>query len=356
MALKPKSVSLEPTPPPPISRKSVAPVRAPVRQWLSLLVGTAVTVILLSWAFRDVSWSAMAEVLRHAHWGWLLLGWGTYLSVYWVRAWRWGTLLAASTHPGRFQTRLNASFIGFGAASVLPAYAGEFVRAAVLYRYDRVPVEAAIGSIFAERLLDVGVVFLLLLMPFWLGVLPAHTGLADFPIGTVGMAILVAWAVLLLGASFPHAIAKLCGAILSHLGLGRFRQRAVGSIAPFLQGLNVLRQPQRSLKALGQTILSWGLNGITYWAGLMAFGITQPGIPGAYLTQSISALAIALPSSPGYIGPFEAAIRFSLGIYGVPVDTALAYALALRLLMYVTIPIIALVIATRLGFSQADLR
>jgi glycosyltransferase 2 family protein len=356
MALKPR---LDPSsqhdfgPPLPPQK---APRPSKLRRWLTLAVGTAVTVVLLYWAFRDVSWGAVWASLRTAHWGWLLLAWMAHLSVYWARAWRWGTLLSASTAPGRFSTRLNASFIGFGAASVLPAYAGEFVRAAVLYRFDRVPISAAVGSIFAERLLDVGMVFLLLLLPLSLGLLPTHSGLSQFPIETISIVILMVWALFLLGAIFPRAIANSAGSSMTLVGLGQFQKAVTTKVYSFLQGLSVLRQPQRSGLALVQTALGWVLNGITYWAGLIAFNITEPGIPGAFMTQSLSALAIALPASPGYIGPFEAAIRFALGIYAIPADTALAYALALRVLMYVTIPIIALGIATRLGFSQSDLR
>jgi glycosyltransferase 2 family protein len=155
-----------------------------------------------------------------------------------------------------------------------------------------------------------------------------------------------------IGASFPRPIAQTLGAMSQLIGLGRFRVRLVAGLTSFLAGLTVLRQPGRTLVALAQTGLVWGLNGVTYWAGLVAFGLTAPGFLGALFTQSVTALAIAIPSTPGAVGPLEAGIRFSLSVYSIPVNTILGYAIALRVIVYVTIPIIAAFLLYKLNLFQ----
>jgi hypothetical protein len=326
-----------------------------IKRWLYLFLGTAITVILLSWALKDVSWGAVIKALQQARWEWLVLGWLSYLASYWVRARRWGTLLAFSFSPGRFRSRLKATFIGFGASSVLPAYVGEFIRSAVLGRLDRVPFEAAVGTLFVERLLDVGVVFVLLLLPIWLGVLPNNSVLESLPLGWIGAAIVVSWGFFVVGASFPEQIAKFLGQSLSFVGLGSFQPKLEAQTLAFLAGLGALQQPKHSFKVILETLVIWLLNGFTYWAGLIAFGILKPGLLGALFTQSLTALAIALPSTPGYIGPFEAGIRLSLGVYQLPIHLIVAYAVAMRFLMYVTIPIIAGAIVLKTGLSASEL-
>lgn len=325
------------------------------QRWIYLFFGTTVTVILLSWALRDVSLIAVWNTLKVARPEWLFLGWIAYLASYWVRAWRWGTLLTATCDPGRFKTRLSAIFIGFGVSSVLPAYLGEFARATVLSRLDQVPLNAAIGSLFAERLLDVGIVFLFLLLPIWFGQLPHHSNFSQLPIGWIGSVIVMIWIAFLIGASYPNQITNLAEHISKIIGLGRFRTQITSAISGFLSGLTALKQPRRSFTALLETVLVWGLNGITYWSGLIAFGILAPGFPGALLTQSTTALAIAIPYTPGYVGPFEAGIRFSLSVYDIPVPVVIAYAVALRFIMYVTIPIIAGIVVGILSLSTPNL-
>lgn len=328
---------------------------AKTRKWVSLALGTAFTVVLLSWALRGVALGTVWQTLKQARWEWLFLGWLAYLASYWVRAWRWGTLLSATCKPGRFWSRLAAIFIGFGANSVLPAYAGELIRAGVLFRLDGVPMGAAVGSVFAERLLDIGVVFLFLLLPLWLGAVPLHPSLSGLPLGWIGAAIILLWANFFIGASFPGQIAQLAGSISQITGLGNFKPRIISTLTGFLEGLGALKQLRRSLIALLETALVWGLNAITYWAGFVAFGLMEPGFSGALFTQSVTALAIAIPSTPGAVGPLEAGVRFSLSIYSIPLDRAIAYAIALRFIVYITIPIIAGFISLKMGLFQTSL-
>ncbi|MCU0527533.1 MAG: flippase-like domain-containing protein [Elainella sp. Prado103] len=319
------------------------------RKWGYLGFGTAITLILLAWAFQGVSLVAVGQALQRAQWGWLILGWLAYLACYVVRAMRWQTLLG---QQGRFQTYLAAIFIGFGAGSILPGYGAEVIRAIIPARLDRIPFAAAFGSIFAERILDLGVVFLFLLIPVWWGALPAKAH--HLPLGWLGGAILLIWLILVAAASHPAWVIQQVNRLCCRWGLRRWRSPITASLTHFLAGLAALRRPQQTGIALLQTIGIWGFNAITYWAGLLALGITAPGLLGALLTQSLTALAIVLPSTPGYVGAFEAGIRFSLNLYQVPIDQMIAYAIALRFLMYVTIPVIALAIAARLGLAQED--
>ncbi|MFQ4138972.1 lysylphosphatidylglycerol synthase transmembrane domain-containing protein [Nodosilinea sp. PGN35] len=332
--------------PPPAQRA------APWRRGLSLAIAAALTVGLLGWALRDARPAQVWDSLRQAQGGWVLAAWLAYMAVFWVRAWRWGTLLGASVAPGRFRSRLLATFVGFGASSVLPAHAGELVRSALLHRRDRVPLGPSLGTIVVERLLDVGVVFGLLVLAA--AGLPAGS-LARSALGAVAAAIVGGWLGLLLAGRFPRAIAAAIAALGRRLGMPRLGQRLGRAAMAFLSGLAVLRQPRRTALALGQTLLGWGLNGLTYWAVLRALGIDGVGLAGAFFTQSATALAIALPSSPGYIGPFEAGLRYALGLYGVAAEQAIACAILLRFLMYVTVPLIAGAILLGLGLRATDL-
>jgi uncharacterized protein (TIRG00374 family) len=321
-------------------------------KWLYLFLGTAMTLILLGWALRDISLVAVGKIIQGARLEWLLFSLLVYLSSYWVRAWRWGTLLRAYCTPGRFGIRCSATFIGLGANYILPAHAGEALRAAIVNRFSGVPLVVALGSVFAERLLDITIVFLLLAISFWLNPSLIQNEPATLPLIWIGAGLAFICFTLWIAAGFTEKITRLVGMVSRVIGLGRFQARIVASITDLLGGLGVLRQPKRLLAALTQTFLIWGLTGLTYWLGLVAFEIETPGFVGALFVQSCTALAIALPSSPGYIGPFEAAIRFALGLYGVSVNTAIAYAIALRVLMFVTIPLIGLAIAVKLGLSR----
>lgn len=319
------------------------------KQLLSLGVGTAVTIALLAWVLQDMRWADVGRSLGRSHWGWLALGWATYVISYGVRSQRWGTLLSEQGYTSTWKQRLTALFIGFGANSVLPASLGEGVRAGMLHRTANVPIEASIGSIVAERMLDVGIVIVLLVLPLSTGAVPAISTFNYAWIAGGCFGLLLLWGACIVGARHPqHTVARLAP-LWRMIKRPRLAERIQTGLLHFLQGLRALSLPRYWPLLLLQTFCAWGLNGLTYWMGLLAFEIDAPGLVGALFIQSGAALAIALPSTPGYIGPFEASLRLLLGLYHISPATILSYVIAMRILMYVTIPVIALILAVGLG-------
>ena len=333
--------------------ESTARQTTPVwRKALYWLLCGGVTVGLLAWSLRDLSLPALGQVLSRVNYGWLGVALGSYLVVFGLRAWRWGLLLAAECWPGRWRDRFYAFFVGYAANSVLPASAGEVVRAVLLNRWAKVPVEPALGSVLGEKLMDVLVVFLMLLA--LIARQPQLSG--SLPLGLLGAVIGVSCALFWLLARYPRVITNFAGRSMQLRGLARWQSQVEHLLGGLLAGLSVFRQPGQFLLTLGATFLSWAVNGITYWAVLLALGITAPGWIGALITQSLAAFAIALPSSPGFVGPFEAAVRFGLNLYQVAGAEAIAAALLLRLVMYVLTPVLGLLLALRLGLSRSDLQ
>ncbi len=329
-----------------------APRQRTYRKWVSGAIAMLFTLCLLYWSLRDLSPAALGQTLRQIQPFWLLVGFVAYLGVFVLRAWRWGLLLAADGWPGRFRDRFDAFFVGYAANSILPASAGEVVRAVLLNRLAQVPTQTALGSVFGEKLMDVLVVFVLLALA-----LARQPKLAEqLPLGLMAGAIGGLVGLFWILARYPQPVVAGVGRGLTWVGLERWRSPLQHTLSGLLSGLSIYRQPLRFLGALGASTLSWLLNGVTYWAVLMALGITSPGWLGAIATQSLTAFAIALPSSPGFVGPFEAAVRLGLGLYDVGATEAIAAALVLRLLMYGITPLVGLAIALRLGLSRADLQ
>lgn len=312
-------------------------------------LGLCITVVLLIWAFRDVSLGEILQQLSGAAWPWFGLAWLAYMGVLALRAWRWGTLLSAAGPFGRWRARFAATLIGFGASSVLPLHAGEFIRPAVLFQTDAVPVESSLGTIVVERFLDVGAVFAILLAVLWSGAIPRLPLAVDFGLSAIGVGLIAIWLVLMAGAFAPQRIADSVGRVAGAIGMGRWQAMLVVRIARLFEGLGALRSVSHCIVALGQTLLAWLLNAVTYWAVLVGFGLLSPGFAGALFVQSVTALAIALPSTPGYVGPFEAGVRGGLDVFGIPGEPSIAAALVLRIIMYGTLPIIAVILVVGLG-------
>ena len=80
------------------------------------------------------------------------------------------------------------------------------------------------------------------------------------------------------------------------------------------------------------------------------------GFAGAMVLQSTMAFGISVPSTPGYIGPFEAIIVAVLNVYGVPDTLAFSYAITYHLTTLVPITLLGLWSLARSGITLRDVR
>jgi len=70
----------------------------------------------------------------------------------------------------------------------------------------------------------------------------------------------------------------------------------------------------------------------------------------------LSALGMAMPSSPGAVGVFEAAVIFGLGIFKVDKELALAIGLLIHMMQYIPTTVSGLMVLARSGLSLKSIR
>ena len=87
----------------------------------------------------------------------------------------------------------------------------------------------------------------------------------------------------------------------------------------------------------------------------LAFDFQTPW-SAAYVLQTIIAFGVAVPSSPGYFGPFEIATRATLTAYGVSTAAAVSYAVTYHLTTFIPITLLGLYSLSRAHLHLADLR
>jgi uncharacterized membrane protein YbhN (UPF0104 family) len=86
-----------------------------------------------------------------------------------------------------------------------------------------------------------------------------------------------------------------------------------------------------------------------------AFGI-DVDFAGALVLQGAIMFLIAVPSSPGYFGVFEAPVKAILGLYGVSASVAVSYAFTYHFTTFVPITVLGLWSVARTGFGLRDAR
>ncbi|MDD3642101.1 MAG: lysylphosphatidylglycerol synthase transmembrane domain-containing protein, partial [Candidatus Krumholzibacteria bacterium] len=118
-----------------------------------LILGIVISAVFLFFALRNVDPGEMRAAFAAADYRYVLPAVCLTLISLWFRSVRWRYLLNPVKQIGR-RSLLSAASIGLMANSVLPVRLGEFVRAYVIGRKERISKSSAFATIVVERIID----------------------------------------------------------------------------------------------------------------------------------------------------------------------------------------------------------
>lgn len=322
-------------------------------------LGILLSVGLLYWTLRDIDMAVVWRELRHSNLLLFLLSTVAATLTFPLRARRWQTIL--SPVAGRLPMGMlwRAVAIGTMVNNVVPARAGELARAYALTRETpRVGFSASFASLAVDRLFDALVLILLMLLAMVDSAFPVDSRVGGRTITSLAAAaaggVVVVMVVLYLIVLRPRALVGLYEVFARRVA-PRYEERGRQILRAFSDGLSVLRSPLRFAAVLLWTAAHWLVNAFAFWLGFKAVGLAVP-LTSALFLQGLIAIGVALPSSPGFFGVFEALARTGLGVYGVPAADAVSWAIGFHLLSFVPITAIGAFYFVRLGLHFRELR
>jgi len=253
---------------------------------------------------------------------------GFYLAGCAVRAERWYELLRFNgAQPRRTDAYGLVAVANFG-NNVLPARAGDALRVMLLAPRAQTDPRTVIGTIVAERVLDV-VVLVGLFVVLAYGVL----GGIDVPSG----GRLVATALIVAGLTAAIGLLALVLHRRGHL------RPVLAFLAPMTEATRRLGGRRHGTELLVWTLLVWGLEWTAWWLTAQAAGLDLGVLEVGYL-MGLAATFALIPSGPGYVGTFDAAVVFGVRALGKTGVQALSYLLLLRFVVTVPITVVGLVV------------
>jgi glycosyltransferase 2 family protein len=315
---------------------------------IKIWLGVAVSAVLLWVAVRGVNLDEVLQQLRQVHLVWLIPVLASILVRFWLTALRWQLLLRPTKRIGVH--RLFAiTLIGFMANNVLPARLGEFVRAYALGRSEALPASLPFATIVIERIFD-GFTLLVFLVGGLSFLRPTRTLLWAAGLAC-GLYLVVLASLLVIRTG--HGLGLLT-AVLDRLPerVGRPARRLLES---FRAGLDVFGDPSAIVGTALLSIVIWVVNALGVEAMFRAFSLDLP-IYASFLLLGVIAVALVLPSAPGYVGPFQAGTVQGLALLGVARETALSLSIVYHLCNYIPITIAGLAYLSALNLTLGELR
>lgn len=280
-------------------------------------VGILVSVACLAFIASEVDLAQTLAVLGTANLVLVVVAVAAIVADVLLRARRWQVLLAP-VHRVGYRPVLSYLLIGYLANNVLPARLGELVRAHYLGDREGISRTTAFGTILVERVIDTAVLAAIAALAIVvLHVRGAVANAALFGLALAGL--------LTLALAFAVAVHLLPGADRVAAFVRRW-PRLHELIRKLRGGLAVAARPATVVHAVLLSLAGWGVGVFAFVATAQALGIGLTMGQAALLMAGVN-LATAIPSGPGYLGPFElAAVRIA-AVFGIAPDPALALAL-----------------------------
>src|ERR1035437_303441 len=321
--------------------------------------GVLLSMLLLWWTMKDTSLHAVWAVMSRSSLPLWIACMVFATAIFPLRARRWQTLLAPVYGRLPLGSLWEATAIGMMSTNVIGMRSGEFARPFALSRSEpQVKFTAAFASVTVDRLFDAAVVLLLMLLatldPAFPGQQPIGDHTLAFYIKPTALVLGVMLAGLVVFVFAPDRVFAISDAVMRRVA-PRFEPKMRGLLEGFVSGLHVLKSPRLIAEVFLWTVLHWLCNAFAFWLGFKAMHIAAPFSAGLLL-QALIAIGVALPSTPGFFGPFEFFGKAGLAVYGVRDASAVGWVLGFHVLSYIPITIMGGWYLTRMKLHLSDFR
>lgn len=313
-----------------------------VRFW----AGVAISAVFIGLFFRATRPRELADALEQANYWWLIPAGAVLFVAIVARCVRWSVLMRPVAPMSPLQL-FPYAIVGYMANNLLPARAGEVVRAYVLGEREKVSRMATFGTIAVERLFDGCTLVLLLLLA------GSFAGFENGRLQAIAIASTVLFILaLILFYALTHSEERAHRVMhrLVKVLPARLESQAESIADSLVTSLRSVHDPRSLGLVVLFSIIAWTVEGGAY--AIVGIGFNLDVSFWQYLLLlSASNLAIIIPTFFGGTGPFEWASRLVLTGAGVATATASAYAVVAHAFVLVPTTILGLLIFWSFGVS-----
>ncbi len=300
-----------------------------------LLIGVIIIILSSYYAFKNVSIQELRDALTSVHYIYLVPAVLSTALTFVFRAMRWRYLVCSvkNVKTTRLVSPMMVGFMG----NILPARAGEFIRAYLLGKREQISFSASFATIFVERLMDMFMFLLLLVGVLFFSADTFSKGDAGGNHRLMGYMIKFGWisfigcmgifsfsVLLQYKNEWAIKIVDVCTKPLPHT----WREKIFGMVHSFTDGLKILRDWRGFTASILLSVLVWTAGVFFYYPLLLAFGIETglPVITAVLIINLTVGIFISLFPTPGFLGAFQAACVIALhDIFGISKAVAASF-------------------------------
>jgi uncharacterized protein (TIRG00374 family) len=297
---------------------------------VNLILGLVVGGLFVWLAFRGTDFEGVKSSFKAANYTYIIPVVFLSLIVQVLRSYRWGVILEPMAKISQW-TLFSITSVGFMAITLLPVRMGEIVRPYLISQKSPIKMGSSLATIVVERIFDMLTLMIILLIVLVEIELPQWIFRAALSILLIFIPLLF---LLVFFAVKREVSAKGVDRILGKLP-HKLSSRLMRLFHSFIDGLQILPDLKRTVSVVLLSLLIWGLIGFSTYVLFYSFpSMNQLPLAAGYAVLVITALGVALPTAPGFIGNYHFSCVIGLALFGVPKTDALTFAILLHFIQF----------------------
>ena len=284
-----------------------------LKTYIKILLPIFVGIFCIFYSFRNISFIDFTKYFYAINYTWVFIGVFLGALSHISRSYRWKYLIEPLGYKLSFINSLLAVFSAYLINYTIPR-AGDIARATMISKYEKIPLDKTLGTIVAERAVDV----ICILTIISTGLIIEYQKISEKIISLIEgkkiSTIFIYLATLVLAITIIYLILK----------NSKYYKSIFNFLTGIIQGLTVIFKMEKRIEFVLHSIFIWLMYILMFWATSMAFvELHEVAFYQFMISFSLAALSIML--SNGGIGIYPLAVEESLGWYGVQSTTGLAF-------------------------------
>jgi uncharacterized protein (TIRG00374 family) len=282
-----------------------------IKKVLKIVLPLAFGGFLVWYSLSDISLEILGVYFKEANYSWILLGLFFGVLSHLSRAYRWKFMLEPLGFKPKFVNSILAVLVGYLVNLALPR-AGEISRATVMSNYEKIPFEKGFGTIVAERIADLIMMFIIITLTLFVQFDFIYELLTkNFNPIKIGIGI----PVLIIGFFiFRFFVNK---------ATSGFFLKIKTFVTGLIEGVTSIFKMKNKWAFIFHTFFIWAMYVAMFWS--MVPAIEGLEIPFGGILIGFIAGGFAIAATNGGIGLYPIAVASALALFDIPTETATAF-------------------------------
>ena len=284
-----------------------------IKNYFKILLPISVGIFCIYFSFRNINFSDFKQYFFEINYAWvamgILLGALSHIS----RSYRWKFLINPLGYKLGFINSVLAVFSAYLINYTIPR-AGDLARATMISKYEKIPLEKTLGTIVAERAVDV----ICIIVIICIGLIIEFQRISD------KLVFLTQDTEILLILTYFGAFVLMLFILNWILKKSKYYKFITNFFSGIIEGLTVIFKMKKRNLFIIHSVFIWLMYVLMFWATSKAF-VELYEVTFFQLMISFTLAALSIMFSNGGIGIYPLAVEESLGWYGIQSTTGLAF-------------------------------